>query len=185
MNNEDLSKIVSLCKEGNTEAQKKLFYLYSEQMMFVCKRYLFNDEDCKDVLMDSFMQVFKAMSSYEFKGGKALYSWIRTIVTNRCINVIKKKVRQKPTIDIEQYEQEKKIDQEKQYEYTQEELMWCLKNIPERLRLIFNMYVIDEYSLKDIAIRLETSVDTIKTSLFQARNLLRQKLEELKAKHIR
>lgn len=63
--------------------------------------------------------------------------------------------------------------------------MWCLKNIPERLRLIFNMYVIDEYSLKDIAIRLETSVDTIKTSLFQARNLLRQKLEELKAKHIR
>lgn len=79
----------------------------------------------------------------------------------------------------------KKIDQEKQYEYTQEELMWCLKNIPERLRLIFNMYVIDEYSLKDIAIRLETSVDTIKTSLFQARNLLRQKLEELKAKHIR
>ena len=44
------------------------------------------------------------------------------------------------------------------------------------------MYVIDEYSLKDIAIRLETSVDTVKTSLSQARQLLRQQLEELKAK---
>ena len=186
MNNEDLVNIVSLCKKGNTDAQKQLFCLYNKQMMFVCRRYLSTNEDCNDVLTDSFLQIFKAMSSYRFINEKALYSWIRTIVTNQCINTVKKKQHEKFSVDIEQYEQTlDKTEEQVEYEYTQEELMLCLNNIPERLRLIFNMYVIEEYSIKEIAIRLETSANTIKTSLSQARNLLKHQLVQIKNKSFR
>ncbi len=184
MNNEDLLNIVSLCKKGNTEAQKKLFYLYNKQMMFVCRRYLSTNEECNDILTDSFILIFQSLSSYKFINEKTLYSWIRTIVTNQCINYVKKKQRERQIVDIEQYELlVNKIDDKKEeYEYSQEDLMQCLNNIPERLRLIFNMYVIEEYSIKEIAIRLETTANTIKTSLSQARLMLKQQLVQIKNK---
>ncbi len=163
-------------------AKRQLFLLYSKQLMFVCQRYLATDEECTTALTDIFLRIYDALEKYEYHDEKSLYKWVRTIAANYCINVLKQKRRMFKNAIISTYKEEEDnhIYEGLHDDYTQEELMKCLRNTPDRLRLVFNMYAIEELSIKEIAARLETKTNTIKVYITRARHRLEKELLEIK-----
>lgn len=183
MGRTDVEKIISLCKKGDKKAQKTLFDLYAPRMMFICKRYFSSLEDSEDAFIEGFMKVFVALPNYNYIDEKNFNRWVRRIMINHCINTLKKNKR---LILLEKQMQEEVIkttlEERKDYSqntFSQADILHCLNKLPENLKTVFNMLVIDEFSQKEVAQRLETSEGVVKVYAFRARQILKQKLYEM------
>lgn len=183
MGRTDVEKIISLCKKGDKKAQKTLFNLYAPRMMFICKRYFSSLEDSEDAFIEGFMKVFVALPDYDYIDEKNFNLWVRKIMINHCINTLKKNKR---LILLEKQMQEEVIkttlEERKDYSqnaFSQEDILHCLNKLPENLKTVFNMLVIDEFSQKEVAQRLETSEGVVKVYAFRARQILKQELNSL------
>ncbi|MDO5759934.1 MAG: sigma-70 family RNA polymerase sigma factor [Bacteroidota bacterium] len=183
MSKTKIENIVFLCQKGDKQAQKTLFELYAHKMMFVCKRYFSSEEDCSDVFMEGFMKVFLAIDKYKFTDEKSFSLWVRKIIINHCLNTLKKNNRLL-LLDKQMQEEvlEANKEQSKEYfqsQFTQEEIFGCLDKLPKNLKTVFNMLVIDEFSQKEVAQRLETTEGVIKVYAHRARQILKQELEKI------
>ena len=78
------------CKEGNRQAQEKLYRSFYKAMMNICLRYTKNDMDAMEALNSGFYKVFKNIQRYD-PARASLYTWIRTIVINSCMDLAEQK----------------------------------------------------------------------------------------------
>jgi|GEM_PF-1041023 len=183
MGKANIENIVSLCKKGNKKAQKTLFELYAPKMLFVCRRYFSSSEDGEDAFIEGFMKVFESLYDYTYIGENSFNLWVRKIMINHCINILRKNKRlsflnQQIKQDTEQIKQES-VANYPQNQFTQEDMELCLKKLPENLKTVFNMLVIDEFSQKEVAQRLETSEGVVKVYAYRARQILQKELEKI------
>lgn len=183
MGRTDVEKIITLCKKGDKKAQKTLFELYAPKMMFICKRYFSSLEDSEDVFIEGFMKVFASLSDYNYIDEKNFNLWVRKIMINHCINTLKKNKRLL-LLDKQMQEDFVKTTSEREKDYSQnvfsqEDILHCLNKLPENIKTVFNMLVIDEFSQKEVAQRLETSEGVVKVYAFRARQILKQELNKL------
>jgi RNA polymerase sigma-70 factor (ECF subfamily) len=87
----DVSELVKEARLGSAASQKYLFDLLSDKMMLVCRRYLKSREDAEEVLLDGFYKFFKNLSSFNYQGDSALYVWLKKIMINECLMMLRKK----------------------------------------------------------------------------------------------
>src|SRR5258705_13506060 len=98
---QNIDTIISGCKAGNRKAQEQLYRSYYRVMMNLCLRYTKNEMEALEALNTGFYKVFKHIHRYD--GGKAsLYTWIRTIIINRCLDLIKVHQSQSETGELDQ-----------------------------------------------------------------------------------
>ena len=148
-------------------------------MILLCLRYTKNEEDAVEVLNNGFLKVFNNIQRYE-PGKASLYTWIRTIVINSCLDFIKSKNK------IERHEeltsaQEVQIDAEAINKMEVSRLLQLVRQLPPATQGVFNLYVIDGYNHKEISQMLKISEGTSKWHLSEARKSLQQmiKLQEV------
>lgn len=181
MNNEQENiDIISGCKAGDRKAQERLYRNYYRAMMTVCLRYTKNDEDAVEVLNNGFLKVFKNIQRYD-SSQASLYTWIRTIVVNSCLDFIKQKQRIEKVSELNE-DVEVHIDPEVIAKIKATELLEQVRRLAPATQAVFNLYVIEGYSHKEIAQLLNISEGTSKWHLSEARKILQQVINESKVK---
>ena len=172
-----IEEIILGCKSGDEKSQKELVYRYSGLLFTVCRRYAKDYNDAKDILQDGFIEIFNSINNFDSaKGG--LESWMRQIVARTAIRRYRKMYMVKETYD-------KDLSYMGHYESSVldkmeiEELIEIINTLPEKYKQIFNLYVFEEYSHKEISDMLGINESSSRSRLSRARQMLFEKLERL------
>jgi RNA polymerase sigma factor (sigma-70 family) len=173
---QNIDNIVNGCKAGNRQAQEKLYRNFYRVMMSLCLRYTKNETESMEVLNTGFYKVFKNIQKYDPAKG-SLYTWIRTIIINCCIDYIKTKqkniqpIELTGTTDIE-------IQPEIISTMKSAHLLQLVRKLAPATQTVFNLFIIEGYSHKEIAQLLQISVGTSKWHLSDARKNLQTMIHE-------
>lgn len=149
-------------------------------MMGICLRYTKNDEDAVEVLNNGFFKVYKNIQRYDPKQA-GLYTWIRTIVVNSCLDFIKQKQKLEKADELNE-ETEMHLVPEVVSKMRTKELLDQVRRLTPATQAVFNLFVIEGYSHKEIGEQLGISEGTSKWHLSEARKNLQQYLNDLKVK---
>ena len=169
----DLEKIILLCKNQEPRAQKMLYQEYSPLMFSIAKRYLKNDEDAEDAMIEGFFKIFTKIKSY--KGQGSFEGWMRRIIINECLMKLRK--RRNFTLALEEaYDvgMESTIIPQLAYK----DLLNVLSSLPTGYRTIFNLYEIEGYKHREIAEKLGISINTSKSQLILAKKRVRELMKK-------
>jgi RNA polymerase sigma factor (sigma-70 family) len=170
------SELIADCKKGKPKAQKILYEKYSAKMLGVCLRYLPVRTEAEDAMISGFMKVFEHLAS--FQGNGSFEGWIRRIVINESLLILRKKNRMFME-EMDKVPLDLSTDfQIVHCELETEDLLKLVHNLPDGYRTVFNLYVIEGYSHKEIADFLGVSESTSKSQLNRARNMLKRLITE-------
>ena len=169
-------RTIDLCIKGDRNAQKVLFDLLAPRMYPVCIRYVGDRELAQDILQDGFVTLFSKLGSY--KGEGSFEGWARRIFINTALMHLRKKDALKMSDELEnaRHLSSDLTDQLEDMGY--KELMSLVTSLPPGFRTVFNMYVIEGYSHKEIADILGISETTSRTQLSRARTWLQKRIKE-------
>lgn len=168
--------LVNECVKGNARAQRMLFDKFAGKMMTVCLRYAKNTDQAEDVLQDGFVKVFMKLSDFKKEG--SLEGWIRRIMVNTALDQIRKEVKFKGDLDIEDVGYKLENNAFIEEEMMAEDLMKLVRAMPDGYRIVFNMFAIEGYSHAEIASTLGVTENTSKSQYSRARAYLRERLEK-------
>lgn len=166
----DESSFIEACVKKEKWAQKKLYEDHYSSMYPLCCRYSNNDEDALDIMHDAFIKVFRNMHRYQV--GTSLNSWIRRIMVNTAIDFYRKQKRRR-TEDIDTVYHVSSDDVDVVSEMSAEEILIALQQLTPAYRSVFNLYIIEGYSHKEVAEKLGISESTSRSNLVKARAKLR------------
>ncbi len=180
-NKEELKEIVDGCIRGKRKFQKRLFEKYYGKMMAICYRYAKDSDEAQDMVQNGFIKVFKKLDVYNFEG--SLEGWIRRIMVNTAIDQIRKNKRNPFLIEdvdrAQNVEEDVPFSTEEDEFYSKLKAKTAIKAISElspAYRTVFNMYVIEGFTHKEIADYLGISEGTSKSNLAKAKQKLRAQL---------
>jgi len=169
-----LEELISNCKKQDLKAQEELYKKFSGILFAVCLKYSPNYHEAEDNLQDAFLIIFQRIE--QFKGKGSFEGWIKRIA----INTVLQKYRKKKIFHLsneEQIEEEEVVEVENN-QVPLDFLLKIVQELPNRYRLVFTMYVLDDYSHKEISDFVGISVGTSKSNLARARGILKVKIED-------
>ncbi len=167
-----LEQLAAACGQGERKAQRALFEALSPKMMAVCLRYMGNREEAEDVLQEGFITLFTKLDSYQ--GAGSFEGWARRIFVNTALMHLRRTDALGLSDDIEEarslFTQEATPVQKMGYR----DLMRMISALPADARTVFNMYVVEGYSHKEIAEELGCTEATSRSKLQRARIRLQE-----------
>ncbi|MEM7160999.1 MAG: RNA polymerase sigma factor [Bacteroidota bacterium] len=169
-------ELIEQCKRGERRAQAEIFRLYSQAMFNVSLRILNRRDEAEDVLQESFVKMFQNLDKYQ--GKSSFGAWFKRIVVNHSINQLKKRRLKYVEMQEEQIGLFEEVEEIKEYPVTVEQVKQALKSLPDGFRVVFTLYMFEDYSHKEIANELGISVSTSKSQLNRAKNKIRNFLME-------
>lgn len=171
------SDLIEGCLKGDRRMQYELYQRYAPKMYGVCLRYAANAEEAQDILQEGFIKVYRKMESY--RGDGSFEGWIRRIFVNTAIEHFRKKTYLQPITEQEETTIEGKylsvMDN-----LAEKDIIQLVQQLSPGYRTVFNMYVVEGYTHKQIADTLGISEGTSKSQLSRAKLIL----QELVTKHI-
>ena len=162
-----------IAKEG--WALKKLYEFHYPVMYPVCRRYANTEEDALDILHDGFIKVFRHIDKYQ--SGTSLVSWIKRVMINTAIDFYRRESRRR-AVDIDDAKNLASGEADALSNISADEIIDLLQHLSPAYRSVFNLYVIEGYSHKELAEILQITESTSRSNLVKART----KLKELIAK---
>ena len=172
-----LEQLIENCKKQDAEAQSQLYKLSSSKLFSLCLKYSKNYAEAEDNLHDAFITVFDKINQYKNKG--SFEGWLKRIAINTCLQ------RYKNSIGVYDIVNEGNIEDVSvdvnDDDLSIDFLLKIIQQLPDRYRLIFNLYVLDGYSHIEISELLGISTGTSKSNLSRARLILKDKIEAYKA----
>ena len=171
-----LEILIEKCKKNDTQAQSELYKLFSRRLFALCLKYSRNRVEAEDVLQDSFLTIFAKIEQYNNRG--SFEGWIKRITINTALQ----RYRAQGMLNIVDEAQIEDVTIETEgFDLSIDFLLNCVQELPDRYRLVFNLYALDGYSHKEIASMLDISTGTTKSNLARARMILRDKIETYKS----
>lgn len=169
-----LDQIIKDCQANNIKAQEQLYRLLAPKLFAVCLKYSRSRADAEDNLQDGFILLFDKIGQYRFQG--SFEGWAKRLMIN---NVLQKyRTTGVFSLVTENIPEEADVYVEAD-EVSMEFLVKIIQELPDRYRTVFNLYVTDGYSHKEIAEMLGITDGTSKSNLARARMILKEKIETL------
>lgn len=171
-----LEQLIEQCKKNDVKAQSQIYKLFASKLFSVCLKYSRNYAEAEDNLQDAFVTIFEKIAQYKNLG--SFEGWIKRITINTALqhyrsvgvyDIVNENQIEDESIEVD--EDSIKIDF----------LLGIIQELPDRYRLVFNLYVLDDFSHKEIADMLKISIGTSKSNLARARMILKEKIESYKA----
>jgi RNA polymerase sigma-70 factor (ECF subfamily) len=156
-------------------AQSEIYKLYADVLFGISLKYSRNYQDAEDTLQDSFLIIFDKIKQYNNKG--SFEGWLKRIIINTALQKYRKKNHLQLIKEVPDTEEVVEVD----FEDTHLDIGFLLKlvqELPDKYRLVFNLYVLDSYSHREISKMLNISEGTSKSNLSRARKKLKEKLEK-------
>lgn len=163
----DTKKLVEECLKQDPRAQKTLYDTYAPMMLGVCMRYARSREAAEDTLHDAFVKVFAKLHTLRNK--VALEDWIYHIVIYTAINNVKRERWHFEAIEVDAVE----LDYSP---YDVSELLEVIQTLPAVYRTVFNLREVEGYDYKEIAKMLKLNENSVRSILFRAKKMLKEKL---------
>jgi RNA polymerase sigma factor (sigma-70 family) len=145
-------------------------------MMSLCLRYTKNEADAMEVLNTGFYKVYKTIDRYNAERA-TLYTWIRTIIINSCLDFIKAKSGQLAYKELDQAAQVD-LPPDVFTKMSASDILLLVRQLPPATQAVFNLYVMEGFNHKEIAAMLGTSDGTSKWHLSEARRILQRLIKE-------
>ncbi|NNC94454.1 MAG: RNA polymerase sigma factor [Chitinophagales bacterium] len=168
----NMNDIIQGCIEQNRLSQKKLYESYYGKMLAVCMRYASNREEAREIMNVGFFKVFNTIAKYKPKIGN-LDGWIYRIMINSAIDHYRKEARHKHHATLEHAAPVSKtvdvLDT-----LSAKEILELIQKLPPGYRTVFNLYVMDGFSHKEISAKLGIAEGTSKSNLAKARAKLQK-----------
>lgn len=161
-------------------AWKELFGAYSGNLAYVCSRYIAEKEDVHDVLQNSFIKMFRSIESFEYRGNGSLKAWMTRIVVNEALKFIKQNNDFKSAVEVEELPDIPEEEEPDFEEIPRDDIMKMIRALPEGYRTVFNLYVFEKKSHKEIADLLGIAENSSASRFHRAKGLLVQKINEFK-----
>jgi len=173
----ELSLLIRDCIAGSPSAQKKMYEKYAPGAYGIIRRYMYNDEQAaQEVLNDCFYKIFTKLEKYSFQG--AFEGWIRRLVINTVTDHLRKNIKDAQHFKEVQSE-DVYVDNESVDKISHKELLKIIESIPDTQRLVFNLFVFENYSHKEIAQLLSINENNSRWHLNDARKRLKEKINQL------
>ena len=170
-------RLLNLVKQGDAMAMRTVYTTYIRYLTAVCSRYIVNDEDVRDVLQDSFLSIFSGIASFEYRGTGSLKGWITKITVNAALKFLKKNNRFE-FVEISEHEHDVPDEDTDVDTLPSSVLFDLIRELPDGYRTIFNLYVIENKSHREIARLLNIKESTSASQLHRAKNLLAAKIRQ-------
>ncbi len=175
----DIESLIDGCRKGQTQALGELYKRYSEQMFGVCYRYVGVEDSARDVLHDAFIHIFSAIKQFHSSDEVALKAWLRRIMTTESLVYLRNHRIEHSVIPIEDLPEDDSLISESDAESIPEEvLMDMVTHLPEGYRTVFNMYVFESYTHKQIGEKLGINEKSSSSQYYRAKCLLAKQIKE-------
>ena len=172
----DEALVIEGCRKGQTRAQKMLFDHFAEGMLAVCTRYVKNSADAEELMLNGFLKFFEHIGKYIFNGPGSVAPWLKKIMINECLMFLRRKgqlILTNERVAEDVYLEAQAIDK-----LSATELFRYITELPAGYRTVFNLYVIEEMTHREIAVLLGISEGTSKSQLNKARIQLQDKIKK-------
>lgn len=169
-------EIVKGCQNNERKYQEILYRRYSRKMYGICMSYAGNRELAQDMLHDAFLKIFRTIDSFKLEG--SLEGWIRRVVSNTAIDLLRKKQRLNQYINEDMEEPLTTVKPGVHSYLATKEILHLVSHLPDGARAIFNLFALEGFSHKEIAEQLQISEGTSKSQYNRARNLLKDWIED-------
>ncbi len=162
---------ISGCRQGDRRAQNQLFEAFAPVALAICYRYIPDYDSAQDILIQSFVRIFRHLDDYS--GNGSFEGWMKRIVINECLMELRRKKNLHLTLSIDEIKEELVYSEVDHLAF--QEVLDLLNELPIGYRTVFNMYVMEGFKHREIAELLDISINTSKSQLI----LARRKLQEL------
>jgi RNA polymerase sigma factor (sigma-70 family) len=160
------SDLINACIARERWAQKKLYEDNYGKMMAVCLRYANNQDDALDIMHEGFIKIYKYISKYEI--GTSLIAWMRRVMVNTAIDFYRKNARKRADNIDEAYDLSTDAP-DAIAQCSEQDILKAIQKLTPSYRTVFNLYVIEGYSHKEIGIELDITESTSRSNLVKAR----------------
>ena len=168
-----LEELILNCKNQDLKAQEELYKKFSGILFSVCLKYSPNYHEAEDNLQDAFITIFNRIE--QFKGKGSFEGWMKRVT----VNTVLQKYRKQRVFSLSNEEQlEEAVIEIEDNAVPLDFLLKIVQELPDRYRLVFTMYVLDDYAHKEISEIVGISVGTSKSNLARARGILKIKVED-------
>jgi RNA polymerase sigma-70 factor (ECF subfamily) len=168
-----LDQLINDCIKNDAKAQEQIYTLFAPKFFGVCLKYSANYAEAEDNLQDGFIIIFKKITQFRFEG--SFEGWAKRIIINNALQKYRSQVRFLEVVNNNIVEEE--IPDIDEIPISLDYLMQIIQELPDRYRMVFNLYVLDGYSHKEIAEILEITTGTTKSNLARARIILKEKID--------
>ncbi len=172
-------ELIKGCIKKELNAQRELYMRYKDVLFALCLKYCKNTEEAEDNLQDSFLDIYKSIKKYKQTG--SFEGWMKRITINNAINKYKKDRFINVIINEEITEAEDVTVNPSEVALSLNTILNTVQELPNRYRLVFNLYQLDDYSHKEIANLLDISESTSKSNFHRAKLILKEKLKDINA----
>ena len=168
-----LNKLIKQCANNDQRAQKEIYQLFAGKLFSICLKYSKNKQEAQDNFQDGFITIFNKIGQFNFEG--SFEGWIKRVM----VNTILLKYRKKTVLNIvtEEIPDEVIVDIDDD-EISLDFLLNLIQELPDRYRMVFNLYVMEGYTHKEIGELLQINEGTSKSQLFEAKRALQKAIEK-------
>lgn len=168
-------ELLRLVNAGEPAALRMVYSRYIKVLTAVCSRYLIEEEDVKDVLQESFIKIFTSIGDFRFRGEGSLKAWMIRVVVNESLKFIRKNSRIDFTAMTDEHAD--MPDEEPEIDTVPTDVIYgFIRQLPDGYRMIFNLYVVEGRSHKEISGLLGIKESTSASQLHRAKAILAEKI---------
>lgn len=180
--------LIASCRTGNTKAFERLVTLYEKKVFNLAFRMTGSLEDARDITQDAFIKVYTSLR--DFRGDSAFSTWLFRIVSNMCLDELRRRRRrtfmsidepiQQSDGEIPRQLADPLADPEQAVERRdlKRAVHEAILNLSEDHRLIIVLRDLQGFTYEEIASMLDCSLGTVKSRLNRARMALRKALQD-------
>jgi RNA polymerase sigma-70 factor (ECF subfamily) len=169
------SDLIKGCIENDRRLQQELYNRFAAKMYGVCLRYAGNADDAQDILQDGFIKVFRKLDSFRREG--SFEGWVRRIFVNTAIEHFRRRNYMQPVTEREESLIEAKtlsaLDG-----MNEKDILKLVQELSPGYRTVFNLYVVEGYTHKEIAAMLDITEGTSKSQLSRAKVILQDMIRQ-------
>lgn len=168
------SELIRRCRKGDTKSQKQLFDIFADRFFRLALRYMKDASEAEDVVMQAFVKIFNGLKTFLYQEPKSFESWMYKILVNEALMALRRRHNffLTETLDAENPEHETETFQETDASY----LYQLILELPDGYRTVFNLFAIEGYDHREIAVLLGITESTSRSQLFKAKQLLKRKI---------
>ena len=174
----DEQALAKSCSQRDRMAEEELYNRYASRVYTLCRRYLGDDDEAKDLMQESLIQALDKIESYEYSGKGSLGAWVSRIAINKALNKIKRQRWRMVSLDFGSKDSIPEPSEEEVLDIPQEKLLGWISELPDMKRTVFNLYCIDGYSHKEIGDMLGISEKGSAGILAKARKKLKEEINK-------
>jgi RNA polymerase sigma factor (sigma-70 family) len=167
-------KQIIKCIKGDSKAQKLLYEKYVGLLFSTVLRYLKNETDAEDIMLQAFLKIFSSLKEFQFINEQAFIAWMKKVAINEALMFKRKEFSM--IYKLENIDEIQDLVQVSPEIVNERELIELIEQLPDGYRTVFLLHVVDGYSHKEIGESLKIAEGTSRSQFFKARNLLQKKL---------